>query len=70
MVFKGGGGTSLDHLNEWVRENNLHPRFCIYMTDACVSDWGSEPDFPLLVGVLSSGSRDLVPSWAKVVDIL
>jgi len=70
MVLRGGGGTSLARLNEWARENNLHPRFCIYMTDACVSDWGSEPDFPLLVGVLSSGSRDLVPSWAKVVDIL
>ena len=70
MVFRGGGGTSLNALVEWVGENNLRPRCCIYITDGFLDEFGEEPGFPLLVAVLPGGTTQYVPSWAEVVNVI
>ena len=69
MEFKGGGGTSLERLVPWVAENGLRPRFCVYLSDGFLDDWGEEPDFPVLVGILPGGTASYVPSWAQVIKI-
>lgn len=70
LSFPGGGGTSLERLNDWVAENGVNPRFCVYLSDGYLSDWGKEPEFPLLVGILPGGTKQYVPEWAEVVDII
>lgn len=70
MRFPGGGGTSLEKMTPWVNEQNLRPRFTIYLTDGYLDEWGEKPSFPLLVGILPGGTKRYVPEWAEVIDII
>lgn len=70
LVFTGGGGTSLHGLNDWLAEKNIRPRFAIYLTDGYLSQWGDEPAFPLLVGLLPDATKQYVPEWAEIVEII
>lgn len=69
LVLRGGGGTSLARLNEWVAENSIRPRFAIYFTDGYLSEWGEPTPFPLLTCILTGGSTHAVPDWTQIVNI-
>lgn len=45
---KGGGGTRFSPAIKWSMEQDEHPCCGIYLTDMECSDFGDEPDFPVL----------------------
>ncbi|MBC6714760.1 hypothetical protein H9Q09_00990 [Aurantimonas sp. DM33-3] len=47
----GGGGTAFADTFEWVRENASDARAVVYLTDLYVTDFGDEPDCPVLWAV-------------------
>lgn len=67
LVFRGGGGTSLQKLNPFLEESGINPVCIIYMTDAYLSSWGDPAPCPLLVAVDSKGHGS-IPDWCTVVE--
>lgn len=48
VEFKGRGGTDFAPVWEYIEENRLNPKACIYLTDLYPSDWGEKPPYPVL----------------------
>lgn len=44
----GGGGTAFSPVFRYAEENGIDPAACIFLTDLYCSDFGSEPDYPVL----------------------
>lgn len=44
----GGGGTAFSPVFRFVTEQNIEPTACIFLTDLYCSDFGPEPDYPVL----------------------
>lgn len=51
---KGGGGTAFSKTFEWIAENVDDPACVIYLTDLYVSDFGEQPDCPVIWTVWGS----------------
>lgn len=52
----GGGGTAFSPCFEYMREHNIEPVACIFLTDLCCSDFGDPPDCPVLWVSTDSGT--------------
>ena len=48
VEFKGRGGTDFAPVWEYIEENNLNPKCCVYLTDLYPCDWGEQPPYPVL----------------------
>ena len=48
VEFKGRGGTDFAPVWEYIEENHLNPKACIYLTDLYPCDWGEQPPYPVL----------------------
>lgn len=44
----GGGGTAFSPVIRWAEEEDIKPDVCIWLTDLYCSDFGPEPDYPVL----------------------
>lgn len=44
----GGGGTDFAPVFEYMREHQIDPVACVFLTDLCCSSFGDEPDCPVL----------------------
>lgn len=44
----GGGGTAFSPVFEYIREHDIEPVACVFLTDLCCSDFGEAPDYPVL----------------------
>lgn len=58
LVFepKGGGGTAFSDTFKWIEENTEDVAMTVYLTDLCVSDFGEEPEHPVVWAVY--GTRE------------
>lgn len=61
----GGGGTLFSPIFEYVRDNGIDPVACVVLTDLCSSDFGPEPDYPVLW--VSNHSEEA--PWGEVVKM-
>lgn len=59
----GGGGTAFSPIFKFIADNNVEPVACIVLTDLCCTDFGDEPDYPVL---WVSNHSDQAP-WGEVV---
>ena len=48
VEFKGRGGTDFAPVWEYIEENHLNPKACIYLTDLYPCCWGEQPPYPVL----------------------
>lgn len=64
---RGGGGTRFAPAIKWSQENEDQPVCGIYLTDLDCSDYGSEPDFPVLWIDTRSASYVKTPPFGEVV---
>ena len=48
VEFRGRGGTDFAPVWEYIKENHLNPKACIYLTDLYPCDWGEQPSYPVL----------------------
>ena len=44
----GGGGTAFSPVFEYMQDNDIDPVACVFLTDLCCSDFGTEPNCPVL----------------------
>jgi len=44
----GGGGTDFAPVFEYMAEHGIEPVACVFLTDLCCSDFGDQPDYPVL----------------------
>tara|TARA_Y100000114_G_scaffold142209_1_gene148613 strand:+ start:8666 stop:9790 length:1125 start_codon:yes stop_codon:yes gene_type:complete len=44
----GGGGTAFSPVFEYMQDNDISPVACVFLTDLCCNDFGTEPDCPVL----------------------
>ena len=44
----GGGGTAFSPVFQYFADNDIHPVACVFLTDLCCSDFGDQPDYPVL----------------------
>jgi predicted metal-dependent peptidase len=44
----GGGGTAFSPVFQYMTDNNIEPVACVFLTDLYCSDFGPEPDYPVL----------------------
>ena len=44
----GGGGTAFSPVFEYFAEHDINPVACVFLTDLCCSDFGDQPDYPVL----------------------
>jgi predicted metal-dependent peptidase len=44
----GGGGTAFSPVFQYMADNNIEPVACVFLTDLYCSDFGPEPDYPVL----------------------
>lgn len=54
----GGGGTDFAPVFEYMREHQIEPVACVFLTDLCCDSFGDEPDCPVL---WVSNYRDKAP---------
>jgi len=52
-----GGGTAFRNSFEWLKENAPDASCVIYLTDMETSDWGDEPDCPVMWAVFTPDYR-------------
>lgn len=48
MQAHGGGGTAFSPVFRFIAEQNIEPVACVFLTDLCCSDFGDEPEYPVL----------------------
>ena len=69
----GGGGTAFSPAFRWVEEhrNDFEDEVegLLYLTDLCSSDFGPEPDFPVLWGKVGRWRSDQTPPFGQVVEV-
>jgi predicted metal-dependent peptidase len=56
VTMHGRGGTRFAPLFEYVAEHELRPDCLIYFTDLECSDFGPEPDYPVLWAATEAGN--------------
>ena len=61
----GGGGTAFSPIFEYLTENDVDPQVCVVLTDLCCSDFGPEPDYP----VLWVTNHSTEAPWGEVVEM-
>ena len=44
----GGGGTAFSPVFAYFAEHDINPVACVFLTDLCCSDFGDQPDYPVL----------------------
>ena len=44
----GGGGTAFSPVFRYIDEQQVEPAACVFLTDLCCSDFGPEPEYPVL----------------------
>lgn len=44
----GGGGTAFSPVFQYFAEHDINPVACVFLTDLCCSDFGDQPDYPVL----------------------
>lgn len=44
----GGGGTAFSPVFNYMQDNDINPVACVFLTDLCCNDFGTEPDCPVL----------------------
>lgn len=44
----GGGGTAFSPIFKYIQEHAIEPQACVVLTDLCCSDFGDEPEYPVL----------------------
>jgi predicted metal-dependent peptidase len=44
----GGGGTAFSPVFRYIEQQGITPVACVFLTDLCCSDFGPEPDYPVL----------------------
>lgn len=44
----GGGGTAFSPVFRYMQDNDIEPVACVFLTDLYCSDFGPEPDYPVL----------------------
>jgi predicted metal-dependent peptidase len=44
----GGGGTAFSPVFRYLEEQQVEPVACVFLTDLCCSDFGPEPEYPVL----------------------
>jgi predicted metal-dependent peptidase len=59
----GGGGTAFSPVMRYIEEHEITPVACVFLTDLCCSDFGPQPDYPVL---WVSTHSDKAP-WGEVV---
>lgn len=64
---KGGGGTSFVPGFDWMAENGIEPKACVYFTDGYCSDFPEEQPFPILWAV--TGNSHFDPPLGESVNI-
>lgn len=73
LVFepKGGGGTAFSDTFRWIEENTEDVAMTIYLTDLYVSDFGAEPDHPVVWAVYGTrGEFDRLAPTAPFGDCI
>ncbi len=61
----GGGGTDVNVVFDYLKENNLTNNILIVITDGYVGTWPEPTDAPVLWGICT----DVTPPWGQVVRI-
>lgn len=64
-VMHGGGGTRFSPAFDWINENAPDVEAAVYLTDLECSDYGEEPDYPVL---WVSTTKDVAP-WGETAHI-
>lgn len=59
----GGGGTAFSPIFRFAADNGIDPVACVVLTDLCCSDFGPQPEYPVL---WVSNHSDQAP-WGEVV---
>jgi predicted metal-dependent peptidase len=62
-AYKGGGGTAFSPLWKWVENHGVVPVAAVVLTDLICSDFGAEPDYP----VLWVSTHQTTAPWGEVV---
>jgi predicted metal-dependent peptidase len=62
---RGGGGTAFSPIFRHIADAGLHPVACVVLTDLLCSDFGNEPEYPVL---WISTHSDKAP-WGEVVRV-
>ena len=44
----GGGGTAFSPVFQFMRDKDINPVACVFLTDLCCGDFGDAPDYPVL----------------------
>lgn len=52
----GGGGTAFSPVFDYMRQHEINPVACIFLTDLCCDDFGDAPDYPVLWVSTDEGS--------------
>jgi hypothetical protein len=63
----GGGGTAFSPVWRKAEELGLNPKACVYFTDLDCSDFGKEPDYPVLWA--QWGSYPTKPPFGEIVKV-
>lgn len=65
IAAHGGGGTAFSPIFEFIRDKEIDPIACIVLTDLCCSDFGDQPNYPVL---WVSNYSDEAP-WGEVIKM-
>lgn len=68
LDVKGGGGTRFSPVWDAVAEREIDPACLIYLTDLLCTDFGDEPEYPVLWADWGRGAGRDVP-FGEVVDV-
>ncbi len=62
----GGGGTNVDCVPDWLRQNGIAPQACVVLTDGEVCGWG-QWDWPVLWAVI--GNERARPPMGRMIHV-
>jgi len=65
---KGGGGTTVECVFQYIEEFNLKPVVCIIITDLCFSFPASGPEYPVLW--VAVDNRQTQPPWGTTIRLI
>ena len=66
---QGGGGTMFSPVFKWVNKNKPQTKGVVYVTDGYCSDFGPEPEYPVL-WVLTQENQGFQPPFGEVVCVI
>lgn len=66
---KGGGGTMFSPVFAWVNEHQPATKGVVYVTDGYCSDFGEEPEYPVL-WILTAPNDAFAPPFGEVTCVL